>query len=95
MTDNLENPKITTAETQLYLVVAAEIELAVNADFRQIDRFKGMLEHKDAHKLPQLEEDLTLGIFELLEQIDGRIDAYRALISVIEEEQPPKWSDWA
>ena len=86
---------MTTPETQLYLVVAAEIELKIKAAFKKLDRFERMIKHKDAQKLPQFEEDMVIDAFEVLNHIDDILGQYRVLLSIIHEEQPPDWREHA
>ena len=86
---------MTTPETQLYLVVAAETELEIKALFREIDRLKAMYDHEDAQRLPGVKRALKRSIVTLLRTVDTLTDVYKVLIDFIQDERPLTWRDYA
>lgn len=86
---------MTTPETQLYLVVAAEVELEIRASFKELHRIRSMIGHKDAPKLFTVTAGLIMDAYELLEHIDDIMEAFDTLTRIILVEQPPTWREYA
>ena len=81
---------MTSCEIQSLLMGAATIELEIRNTFKELDRLRNMINHKDAENIPSFTVDLILESYELLGHTDILINGYKLLISIIQEE-PINW----